>query len=46
MKKYEKDGPLDDQTVGVIKMMKEMYESGDPEMKQTVKEFMRKTANQ
>lgn len=27
-------------------MMKELYESDDPEMRETVRQFMRKTANQ
>ncbi|CAD8193485.1 unnamed protein product [Paramecium pentaurelia] len=45
-KKYEKDGPLDDNVKGVLGMMKELYESDDPEMRETVRQFMRKTANQ
>ena len=45
MKKYEKDGPLDNDVKGVLSMLKGFYESDDPEMRETVRQFMRKTAN-
>ncbi|CAD8104458.1 unnamed protein product [Paramecium sonneborni] len=45
-KKYEKDGqPLDENVKGVLGMLKGFYESDDPEMRETVREFMRQTAN-
>ncbi|CAD8190360.1 unnamed protein product [Paramecium octaurelia] len=45
-KKLEKDGPLEDNVKGVLNMLKGFYESDDPEMRETVRQFMRKTANQ
>ncbi|CAK93450.1 unnamed protein product (macronuclear) [Paramecium tetraurelia] len=45
-KKFEKDGPLEDDVKGVLNMLKGFYESDDPEMRDTVRQFMRKTANQ
>ncbi|CAD8109687.1 unnamed protein product [Paramecium sonneborni] len=44
-KKLEKDGNLNENIQGIFSMLKTCYESNDPEMKETVREFVRQTAN-